>query len=88
MSDEERNIYCARLPGWPGFVAVMVDEPRFKKETAKELAEWVKHGYDIAGKFTRAESVEGLKEFAAEQDRRKSEPPAPKADGPQMALFA
>ncbi len=33
--------YCAECGGW---YAASVDDPRFKKDTAKEVARWIKEG--------------------------------------------
>ena len=33
--------YCAECSGW---YAASVDDPRFKKDTAKEVARWIKEG--------------------------------------------
>ncbi len=89
MTEDAKNIYCARLPGWPGFVAVMVDDSddkASKKFVADGLRDWVKAGYEIAGKFTRAESVVGLQEFSAEKKRRDAENPPP--EQPAKPAFA
>lgn len=33
---------------WNGLrVAVMVDRPEYKRETAKEMSRWIRQGYDI-----------------------------------------
>lgn len=81
MSDTDEIIYAGALPGWPGYCAVMVDNPRFKKDTAREMATWIKSGY-IVSRVTRHEGVEGMREFLAEKKRRAEAPAAVQTDLP------
>lgn len=82
---EARDVYAARIAGWPGFCAVMADDPKWRKETAKELASWVRDGREIE-RVTRSEAVAGLEEYSAEKKRRKAQPRT--AEASQDGLFA
>lgn len=45
MTDENVYVYVGV---WSGLrVAVMVDRPEYKKDTASELARWIKAGYTV-----------------------------------------
>jgi len=87
VSDDARDIYCASKPGWPGFVAATVDDTddkKHKKWVADTLRDWIRSGYKVVGKFTRAESVAGLGEYADERKRRAQNPQSV----PGLPLFA
>ena len=43
----ETMAYAARFPGKPGFGAVCVDRPEFAKDTAKDIAGWIRKGATI-----------------------------------------
>lgn len=83
---ELKDIYVARRTGWPGYVAAAVNDPKWAKDVAKDLADWVKAGYEVVGLVTRSESVRGMNEYFQEKKRRAAEPA--KADLPQDGLFA
>lgn len=40
-------VYAARFPGKPGFGAICVDSPEFAKQTAKDVAAWIRKGATI-----------------------------------------
>lgn len=40
--------YAARKAGEEGFYAVLVDDPKWAKDTAKTIAGWIKDGAEIA----------------------------------------
>lgn len=85
-SEAVKDTYAARRPGWPGYVAICATDPRWAKDTAKTLSDWVKAGYQIVGLVTRSESVRGIKEYMVEKDRRAAQPA--KANLPNDGLFA
>lgn len=39
--------YVARFPGMPGYGAWCADDPKYKKDTAKTVADWIKRGATI-----------------------------------------
>lgn len=39
--------YAARFPGKPGFGAVCVDDPDHPKDTAKDIAGWIRRGATV-----------------------------------------
>lgn len=43
----ERLDYVARFPGMPGYGAWCADDPKYKKDTAKTVADWIKRGATI-----------------------------------------
>jgi len=63
------HIYVASKPGWPGYVAIMANDPLDAKATARVLAEWIAQGYTIST-TSREESDIGFRTFATERDRR------------------
>lgn len=48
MKPDERMVYVAADPAQPGEAwAICVDDPRWAKETAESIAEWVKDGANV-----------------------------------------
>lgn len=72
----ERDCYAGRKDGMPGFAAVMHDDPKFRKDTAQELARWILDGYVIE-RVTRHEAAEGIREFAEAKKALALNPPVP-----------
>lgn len=54
--------YAARSPGKPGYTAVCVDDPKFAKETAKDIARWIREGRTIE-RVTTKQAGKGMDEF-------------------------
>lgn len=44
---DERLDYVARFPGMPGCGAWCADDPKYKKDTAKTIAGWIRRGATI-----------------------------------------
>lgn len=66
MTAEDRAVfcYCAAKPGEPGYHAVVVDRPEWKKDTAKTIAKWVRGGADVSRVPLEA-ARDGLSEYLA-----------------------
>jgi len=64
LSTETVFCYAAAKTGMPGFFAVAVDRPEYKKETAKDVAKWVRDGYAVS-RVPLAEAQSGLNKYLA-----------------------
>lgn len=51
---ESRPSYGGRCPGCNHVVALMVDDPEYRNDVAKEIAKWIRHGL-IIERFTVGE---------------------------------
>jgi len=63
--------YVARWPDMPGFGAVCIDSPEWRKETAKTIAGWIKRGA-IVERVHHDAATKGLLEYSAEKRRREA----------------
>lgn len=57
--DEDTMSYAARCPGCGHIVALTLDTPRYRKDTAKQVAAWIGDGLEVE----RMASKEGRKLF-------------------------
>lgn len=82
--------YGAVKPGWPGFVAIMMDETdkEGRKWVAREMGHWVKRGWTVE-RTTRDKAVDGLRAYDAERTRREALPkPDPITELPLFGALA
>ena len=63
--------YVASKDGMPGFCAAAVDEPKYKKDTAKEVAGWVRDGLTVT-RVSVEKARAGLGEYFAAKKSRQS----------------
>lgn len=71
MSEEAEFCYVAAQPGMPGYCAAAVDRPEYKKDTAKDIAGWIRRGFTVS-RVSNDEAGRGLNEYLAEKKRRAS----------------
>ena len=64
MSKETVMCYAARTDGKPGYSAVLVDDPAYKKETAKDIARWIREGRTVE-RVSMKVAHAGMDEFLA-----------------------
>ena len=63
MNIDEEMVYVAADPTQPGTAwAICVDEPKWAKHTAKDIAEWVKEGATIT-RVTMEVGIEMVKKW-------------------------
>lgn len=62
---EQQMAYGARMPGKPGFVAVIVDRPDLAAEVVKFMTEHVTAGCHIE-RVTCDQAIEGFQQYMAE----------------------
>jgi hypothetical protein len=84
LSIKDDPCYAAVRPGWPGYVAIMMDETdkEGRKWVAREMADWIKRGWSVE-RTTRSGASAGLRLHIEEQKKRDALPkPEPAADLP------
>lgn len=59
MATDEAMFYVASQPGKPGFYAACVDDPAYKKDTSKFVAEHIRKGATVT-RVTGSEMRAGL----------------------------
>lgn len=64
MSSDHTMAYAARFPGMPGYGAVVVDDPKHVKSTAKTVADYVRRGASVE-RVTLDEARKGMGEYLA-----------------------
>jgi hypothetical protein len=83
----DNECYVAVKPGWPGFVAVIMDETdkEGRRWVARAMTNWIKQGWTVE-RTVRSKAVVGLREYSAARDRRAAE--AAKTQVTELPLFA
>lgn len=67
--EEQRLDYVARFPGMPGYGAWVADDPKYKADTAKTVADWIKRGATIE-RVTTDVAKAGMLEYLNAKDAK------------------
>ena len=67
--EPERLDYVARFPGMPGYGAWCADDPKYKKDTAKTVADWIKRGATIE-RVTIDAAKAGMLEYLEAKEKK------------------
>lgn len=59
MDDESRPCYMGRCPGCNNVIALTLDMPEYRKDVARDVAEWIRDGLVVE----RSTAREGRKLF-------------------------
>ena len=70
LKTEPPMAYAARFPGTKGYCAITADMPEFAKDTAKDVAEWIRQGATVE-RVTDEAAKAGMLEYVADKRLQK-----------------
>ena len=69
-SDATRMAYAARLPGKNGYCAITLDKAGFEKDTAKDVAKWIRAGATVEHVYID-DAIDGMLKYLADKRTKK-----------------
>ena len=71
LKTEPPMAYAARFPGTKGYCAITADMPEFAKDTAKDVAKWIREGAKVEHVSVDAAQA-GMLEYVANKRLQKN----------------